>query len=112
MTVILANDLRAYADSRRSGGLGGGWYLVGPYRLSEDDLRSRLVPLGSNAIPRATAPKSWRSIWISDFHLGTRSCKADALLDFLRNHYAETLYLVGDIVDGWNAGRSWYWSPA
>lgn len=53
-----------------------------------------------------------RSIWISDFHLGTRRCRAEALLDFLRHHQAEILYLVGDIVDGWNFGPSWYWSPA
>src|SRR5271154_104912 len=54
----------------------------------------------------------YRTIWISDVHLGTRACKASALLDFLRHHMAETLYLVGDIVDGWNWGPSWYWSPA
>jgi UDP-2,3-diacylglucosamine pyrophosphatase LpxH len=54
----------------------------------------------------------YRTIWISDLHLGTRACKAQALLDFLQSHHAETLYLVGDIVDGWNIGSSWYWSPA
>jgi UDP-2,3-diacylglucosamine pyrophosphatase LpxH len=53
----------------------------------------------------------YRTIWISDVHLGTRACKASALLDFLRKHIAETLYLVGDIVDGWNLGPAWYWSP-
>src|SRR3984957_4833907 len=52
----------------------------------------------------------YRTIWISDVHLGTRACKANALLDFLRHHIAETLYLVGDIVDGWNCGPSWHWS--
>ena len=52
----------------------------------------------------------YRAIWISDIHLGTRACKASALLDFLRHHIAETLYLVGDIVDGWNWGPSWHWS--
>ena len=56
-------------------------------------------------------PRYYRTIWISDVHLGTRACKAGALLDFLRHHSAETLYLVGDIVDGWNLGRSWHWSP-
>ena len=55
-------------------------------------------------------PSYYRAIWISDVHLGTRACKAGALLDFLRNHIAETLYLVGDIVDGWNWGPSWHWS--
>jgi UDP-2,3-diacylglucosamine pyrophosphatase LpxH len=84
---------------------------VAPYRFSEDYLPSQ-VPPRANAVLRAAVPKSCRSIWISDFHLGTRGCKADALLDFLRNHEAENLYLVGDIVDGWNAGPSWYWSDA
>lgn len=57
-------------------------------------------------------PRYYRAIWISDVHLGTRACKASSLLDFLRHHIAETLYLVGDIVDGWNLGPSWHWSPA
>jgi UDP-2,3-diacylglucosamine pyrophosphatase LpxH len=50
-----------------------------------------------------------RAIWISDLHLGTRRCKARALLEFLVKHKSEILYLVGDIVDGWNLGREWYW---
>jgi len=55
-------------------------------------------------------PRSrFRSIWISDVHLGTRGCKADHLLDFLRSTDSTTLYLVGDIVDGWQLKRSWYW---
>jgi len=54
----------------------------------------------------------YRAIWISDLHLGTRGCKAEELLDFLRRHPADNLYMVGDIVDGWNLGSSWYWSPA
>ena len=51
----------------------------------------------------------YRTIWISDIHLGTRGCKADYLLDFLRSTESEHLYLVGDIVDGWQLKRSWYW---
>jgi len=50
-----------------------------------------------------------RTLFISDIHLGTRACKAEFLLDFLRAHEPETLYLVGDIVDGWALRRSWYW---
>lgn len=60
----------------------------------------------------ATKTNYYRSIWISDLHLGTPRCKAEALYDFLRHHYAENLYLVGDIVDGWIPGRSWYQSAA
>ncbi len=60
----------------------------------------------------ASASNSYRSIWISDVHLGTRGCKAEALLAFLRRHQANNLYLVGDIVDGWNQGPAWHWSRA
>lgn len=55
--------------------------------------------------------KEYRSIWISDFHLGTARCKARPLLEFLQNHRAETLFLVGDIIDGWNMGPGWCWTP-
>ncbi len=53
-----------------------------------------------------------RTVWISDLHLGTPGCQAHALLDFLRDVECETLYLVGDIVDGWQLKRSWYWPQA
>jgi len=52
---------------------------------------------------------SVRTVWISDLHLGTPGCQAKALLDFLRDVECETLYLVGDIIDGWQLRRSWYW---
>ena len=52
----------------------------------------------------------YRSIWISDTHLGTRGCKAEYLLDFLRHTRADKIYLVGDIIDGWRLKRSWYWN--
>jgi UDP-2,3-diacylglucosamine pyrophosphatase LpxH len=50
-----------------------------------------------------------RALFISDVHLGTRGCQADRLLDFLREYDAETIYLVGDIVDGWALRSGWYW---
>jgi predicted MPP superfamily phosphohydrolase len=53
-----------------------------------------------------------RLLSISDFHLGTKYGKGKALLNFLRSHYAEILYLAGDMVDGWNSGRYWCWGPA
>lgn len=55
-------------------------------------------------------PRHFRSLFISDVHLGTRGCKAEFLLDFLRHHDAETWYLVGDIIDGWRLKRSWIWN--
>lgn len=51
----------------------------------------------------------FRTLFISDIHLGSRASKTSFLLDFLRHHDAETIYLVGDIVDGWRLKRSWYW---
>ena len=53
-----------------------------------------------------------RTVWISDLHLGTPGCQAQALLDFLRHVECETLFLVGDIIDGWQLRRSWYWPQA
>ncbi len=52
----------------------------------------------------------YRAIWISDIHLGTRGCKAEFLLDFLRETESDRLYLVGDIVDGWQLRKNWYWA--
>jgi len=54
---------------------------------------------------------AYRTVWISDTHLGTPGCKADYLLDFLKSIECETLYLVGDIVDGWRLRKGWYWPP-
>ena len=54
----------------------------------------------------------YRSIWLSDLHLGTRGCQAEQVLDFLRHTESERLYLVGDIVDGWALKRAWYWPQA
>ncbi|HTH95853.1 MAG TPA: UDP-2,3-diacylglucosamine diphosphatase [Stellaceae bacterium] len=59
--------------------------------------------------PRA---RHYRSIWISDIHLGTRGCQADLLLDFLKYNESDHLYLVGDIIDGWRMRRSWYWTQS
>jgi UDP-2,3-diacylglucosamine pyrophosphatase LpxH len=50
-----------------------------------------------------------RTVWISDVHLGTPGCQAAALLDFLKHHPCDNLYLVGDIVDGWQLRKRWYW---
>src|SRR3954454_16271637 len=53
----------------------------------------------------------YRTIWVSDTHLGTSGCNAELLLDFLKSTECETLYLVGDIVDGWQLRKGWYWPP-
>ncbi len=54
----------------------------------------------------------FRTLFISDLHLGTRGCQADRILDFLRYHDADVIYLVGDIVDGWQLRSTWYWPQA
>ncbi|MGZ5240973.1 MAG: UDP-2,3-diacylglucosamine diphosphatase [Caldimonas sp.] len=72
--------------------------------------------LGENAPSRAGEAselegptRRYRSVWISDLHLGTPGCQAHALLDFLKSVECQTLFLVGDIVDGWQLRRGWYW---
>ncbi|UUP15574.1 UDP-2,3-diacylglucosamine diphosphatase [Nitratireductor thuwali] len=60
----------------------------------------------------AATPHRYRTIFISDVHLGSKPAKAEFLIDFLRHHEAETIYLVGDIVDGWRLRRSWHWPQA
>ena len=72
-------------------------------------------------LPRAAAPplkgattastaRQHRTIFISDVHLGTRGCKAELLADFLAANTCDTLYLVGDIIDGWQLRRRWFWN--
>jgi UDP-2,3-diacylglucosamine pyrophosphatase LpxH len=56
--------------------------------------------------------RHYRSIFISDLHLGTPGCQAGPLLDFLKSHPSEHLYLVGDIIDGWQLRKRWYWPQA
>lgn len=54
-------------------------------------------------------PLRFRTIFISDVHLGTSGCQAKRLLEFLKATESDKLYLVGDIVDGWQLKRRWYW---
>jgi UDP-2,3-diacylglucosamine pyrophosphatase LpxH len=55
------------------------------------------------------AAHRYRSVFISDVHLGTRGCRSDFLSDFLSRMTCENLFLVGDIIDGWRLRKSWYW---
>jgi UDP-2,3-diacylglucosamine pyrophosphatase LpxH len=61
---------------------------------------------------RPTAPNALRAVFVSDIHLGTAGCQAEALLAFLRDYEADTIYLVGDIVDAWALKRRWFWPQA
>src|SRR6202046_313007 len=68
-----------------------------------------------SAAPHMNAPLApdtrphYRSVFISDTHLGTRGARCDFLADFLRRTSAQHLFLVGDIIDGWRLRKSWYW---
>jgi UDP-2,3-diacylglucosamine pyrophosphatase LpxH len=54
----------------------------------------------------------YRAVFVSDIHLGTPGCQAVELLEFLKAHPSNYLYLVGDIIDGWQLRRRWYWPQA
>ena len=56
--------------------------------------------------------RRYRTIWISDLHLGTKGCNADLLIDFLDHTDSDTMYLVGDIIDGWRLKKKFYWPAA
>ncbi|MGB3455574.1 MAG: UDP-2,3-diacylglucosamine diphosphatase [Litorimonas sp.] len=54
----------------------------------------------------------YRTIFISDLHLGSKGCQAEALCVFMKEHTSERLYLVGDIIDGWRLRKKWFWPQA
>ncbi|AWN15623.1 UDP-2,3-diacylglucosamine diphosphatase [Salinisphaera sp. LB1] len=84
--------------------------VLDPRPVRHDDRSTRIyAPSGgpSPATPRGF--HCYRSVWISDFHLGTRGCRAERLLDFLATVRCDTLYLVGDIIDAWALKKAWYW---
>jgi len=91
---------RSVFDSR----LGGAWF----------EGAEVLIGRGARSTPaQSLRPRrNHRTIFISDTHLGTRGCKAEALADFLAHNECSTLFLVGDIVDGWQLKRRWYWNEA
>jgi UDP-2,3-diacylglucosamine pyrophosphatase LpxH len=61
------------------------------------------------ALAKQDSTTRYRTIFMSDLHLGTRSCQAELVLDFLRHHDADRIFLVGDIIDGWRLRGGWYW---
>ena len=88
------------------------WSIAAYARQEPARLRPKKQPPA--VLPPADQPRHFRdhrTIFISDTHLGTRGCKADLLADFLARNSCDTLYLVGDIIDGWQF-RRWYWSEA
>lgn len=91
LTARRIDDAFAYAR-------GSNHPLILPPWLSDEDLRSDKAPR-----------LKFRTVWVSDIHLGTAGCNAELLVDFLKSIECETLYLVGDIIDGWRLKRGWYW---
>jgi UDP-2,3-diacylglucosamine pyrophosphatase LpxH len=78
-------------------------------------MRKWIKPNDEDAIHSAFSADSsprFRAVFISDLHLGTPGCQAAALIDFLKLHPSQTLYLVGDIIDGWQLRRRWHWPQA
>lgn len=67
------------------------------------------MELGNEVHDRQPVLKKYRSVFISDVHLGTKMSRADLLLDFLKTFESESIYLVGDIVDGWALNSNFYW---
>ncbi len=65
-----------------------------------------------HAAPSAALAARYRTVFISDVHLGTRGCRSDFLIDFLHRVSCDRLFLVGDIIDGWRLRKSWYWDEA
>ena len=53
--------------------------------------------------------RRYRTVFVSDAHLGTKSCRSDFLADFLEHIDCDKLFLVGDIIDGWRLRKNWYW---
>jgi len=66
----------------------------------------------ANSESFAASKQRFRSIWISDIHLGTRHAQVDALLGFLRDCDCRYLYLVGDFIDGWQLKSKWHWQDS
>jgi UDP-2,3-diacylglucosamine pyrophosphatase LpxH len=70
---------------------------------------AQVVPVSQAGEPE---PAIYRTLFLSDVHLGTRGCQAGLLLDFLKYNDAATIYLVGDMIDGWQLKNRWYWPQA
>lgn len=67
------------------------------------------TPIRRLARPDQGQRTCYRTIWISDIHLGTRGCNARLLIDFLDHTDSDAIYLVGDIIDGWRLKKRFYW---
>ena len=99
---------RAYGSMHSEPAFVAAWSQVGAQSPAMDRLPSHGAD-DPDTDADAASHIRWRTVWISDLHLGTPGCQAEGLLDFLKQTHCETLFLVGDIIDGWQLRRSWYW---
>jgi UDP-2,3-diacylglucosamine pyrophosphatase LpxH len=81
------------------------------FRRPQDPAQSgkSLSKIDKDIGPSGARRRRYRAIWISDIHLGTRGCNDRLLIDFLDHVDSNTLYLVGDIIDGWRMQKRYYW---
>lgn len=88
--------------------------LPSEYRNPASSLNERPLPTPepSPGERLSLPPRHYRTLWISDIHLGTPGCQSKYLLDFMKHNESDTLYLVGDIIDGWQLRKGWYWPQA
>src|SRR3546814_18010831 len=77
--------------------------------VSMERLRKQLSKIDKSVGPSGAPRRRYRTIWISDVHLGTRGCNDRLLIDFLDHVDSDTLYLVGDIIDGWRMKKRYLW---
>jgi UDP-2,3-diacylglucosamine pyrophosphatase LpxH len=89
----------------------GGFAWVSFLRLPAASGSSAFYPKKPALRPQRPV-RHHRTIFLSDVHLGTRGCKAELLADFLAHNTCDTLYLAGDIIDGWRLKRHGYWTEA
>jgi UDP-2,3-diacylglucosamine pyrophosphatase LpxH len=72
---------------------------------------SRATGMASDGIDKGKRKaRHYRAVFVSDTHLGTRAARADLLHDFLKHISCDKLFLVGDIIDGWQLKSRWYWN--
>jgi UDP-2,3-diacylglucosamine pyrophosphatase LpxH len=85
--------------------------IEGQFNEAEDldRVRKSISKLDKHVGPSGAPRRRYRTIWISDVHLGTRGCNDRMLIDFLDHVDSETLYLVGDMIDGWRMKKRYYW---
>ncbi|MGJ3629521.1 UDP-2,3-diacylglucosamine diphosphatase [Sphingomonas sp. MMS24-JH45] len=101
------------ADARYRAEPGSSWGRKSPSPASSAPARLDRGARRGGGRDYAAPRTRYRTIFVSDgAHLGTAGCNAELLLDFLKRHECETLYLVGDIVDGWQLRKGWYWPQA